>query len=314
VEEIRGAGILCNNYPHLDDTLESYRKRSSAPHSLGWLSGDWVDGGCWATVEGRAILAYMKLGQHEDALRAADVYMRWAEEYRQDAPFSQWGHNTNNPWQRENDDHTACDRPVAVMIDNFAPITCLLRGLFGYAADAEGLWITPSIPDDISELDQKDPAFFGGCRIYVEFRNEWAVPADGTALTADEHGRIFIPASLLPRGSAVKLTVSRNGTAVLTTQENQIEKPLTGNIDGLPDELAAIYRTCESLLADASSIGDPVQISRVREVMLAAEAASLRRRLPFDRHELRPMTEDKIQKIIELYDKTVLELYKGLNR
>ncbi|MBE6652538.1 MAG: hypothetical protein E7610_03855 [Ruminococcaceae bacterium] len=319
VPEIRGAGIICNNYPHLDDTLDSYRERTTAPHSLGWLSGDWVDGGCWATVEGRAILAYMKLGQHADAFRAADVYMRWAEEYRQDAPLSQWGHNQNNPWQKENADYSVCERPVSVMIDNFAPVTCLLRGLFQYAADAEGLWIIPSIPNDITELNQSHPVHFGGCRIYMRYHEEQNSPEDGTELTADACGRIFIPAELLPRGGAVTVTVGANGLSVLTPASTLASTAVTGDIEGLPVELTAVYRTCEAMLAEATDserVGSiraaSAHTARIREVLLAAEAAALRRRLPFDKHELRPMTEDKIQKIIELYDKTVLELYEGL--
>ena len=311
VPEIRSAGIICNNYPHLDDTPESYRKRSNAPHSLGWYSGDWVDGGCWATVEGRAILAYMKLGQHADAFRAADVYMRWAEEYRQDAPFSQWGHNKNNPWQRETDDYSVCERPVAVVIDNFAPVTCLLRGLFDYAADAAGLWLTPSIPDDITELKQSLPVCFGGCRIYVSYGKEQEAPVGGAELTADGRGRIFIPAELLPRGGAVAVTVGQNGHAVLTSADISVPAVVTGEIEGLPAELTAIYRACEAMLAETTH---PIRVARIKEVLLAAEAAALRRRLPFDRHELRPMTEEKIQRITELYDRTVLELYEGLKR
>ena len=305
VPEIRGAGILCNNYPHLDDTMDSYLKRSSAPHSLGWLSGDWVDGGCWATVEGRAILAYMKLGQHDDAFRAADVYMRWAEEYRQDAPFSQWGHNRNNPWQRENNDHTECSHPVSVMIDNFAPITCLLRGLFDYAADADGLRITPSIPDDITELNQTVPVYFGGCRIYITYGDGQNAPDDPStvSLSVDEQGRITIPAECLPRGGAVRLTLSRNGSASLCAVEAPDEETPTGDIEGLPEDLTAIYRACAATTANPA---------RVRELLLAIEAAALRRRLPFDRHELRPMTAEKQAQIIELYDRAVRELYGGL--
>ena len=78
VPGIRPAGTLCNNYPHLDDTLPSYRNHYSGPDSLGFKSGNWVDGGCWGTVEGRAILAYMRLGRPDDAYRAAEWYMRWA--------------------------------------------------------------------------------------------------------------------------------------------------------------------------------------------------------------------------------------------
>ncbi|MBO7403833.1 MAG: hypothetical protein J6V24_02625, partial [Clostridia bacterium] len=313
VPGIRPAGILCTNYPHLDDTLESYRKHTNAPHSLGWRSGDWVDGGCWATVEGRAILAYLKTGAYEDAFRSAGVYMKWAEEYRQDAPLSEWGFNTNNPWQQENDDHTVCQRPVSVMVDNFAPVTCLLRGLFGWDADADGLIVRPQIPESISSLHQHVPVTFGGCGIYVAYtggNGSLRAFLDGVPLPADEDGTVRISADLLPRGEEVCLTLDCSGGASpLTVRDLKREDALTGDIAGLPEDLAAIYRECAAALVDET---DPLHAAHLREILSAAETAALRRRLPFDRHELRPMTEEKTAQILNLYDQTVRELHEGL--
>lgn len=312
VPGIRSAGLLCNNYPHLDDTLMSYRNKTAGPHSLGWCSGDWVDGGCWATVEGRAILAYQKLGQYEDSFRAAGVCMRWADEYRQDAPFSQWGHNTNNPWQRESDDHSVCEHPVAIMIDNFAPVTCLLRGLFDYTADADGLWIKPQIPDDITELTQHEPIRFGGCRLWMTYRggNEPATAyLNDRELPVDEFGRIFLPAELLTRGEEFCLTIDRSGTGAACVSDIRRDSVPTGDIAGVPENLAAIYEECRNAL---DGTNDPDYAAQLREILLSVEAAALRRRLPFDKHDLRPMTDDKMQKIIAAYDKAVQELYDGL--
>ena len=314
VPKIRGAGILCCNWPHLDDTLESYRKHTSGPHSLGWRSGDWVDGGCWATVEGRAILAYMRLGETDDAFRAADWYMRWAKEYRQDAPFSEWGFNTNNPWQQENDEHTVCARPVSVMVDNFAPVTCLLRGLFGYTADAEGLTVRVQVPGDITEYSQRAPVYFGGCRIAVRFGEDGPVPADARELEADGTGRIFIPASLLPRGGNVCLSVSRRSRAKLygvpaeefLTGDGAAEDALSADV---PEDLGRMYEECGELLKTAD---DPLAAAQLGEILSAVREASERRRLPFAPHELRPMTEEKKAAIIALYDESARELYRGL--
>ena len=52
--------------------------------------------------------------------------------------------------------------------------------------------------------------------------------------------------------------------------------------------------------------------SQLREILSSVEAAALRRRLPFDRHELRPMTDEKRAQILNLYDQTARELYEGL--
>ena len=52
--------------------------------------------------------------------------------------------------------------------------------------------------------------------------------------------------------------------------------------------------------------------AQLKEVLSSVETAALRRRLPFDRHELRPMTDEKREQIVNLYDQTVRELYQGL--
>ena len=49
-----------------------------------------------------------------------------------------------------------------------------------------------------------------------------------------------------------------------------------------------------------------------RLALIEKSFAALRRRLPFDRHELRPMTAEKQAQIIELYDRAARELYGGL--
>lgn len=313
VEGIRPVGVICNNYPHLDDTYENYVQRRYGPDVCGFGSGNWVDGGCWATVEGRAILAYQKLGKYDDTFRAADWYMKWAEEYRQDAPLSQWGWNTNNPWSAENDDHTVCNRPAAVMIDNFASVTCLLRGLFGYTANADGLTVTPQIPDSITEYIQREPIRFGGCTVYPAYRRGDANPVvtvngrktDGL-LQPD--GSIFLPAELLPSGGEIFLGIDTSGSGE-EFRFAKNEPVLTGKTDGLPEELAEIYR---DVLRQLETENDPMRAAMLRETALSAEAAAERRKLPFDRHELRPMTEEKRSVIVSAYDNTVRELYKGL--
>ena len=313
VEGIRPAGVLCNNYPHLDDTLISYRSGSSGPDSLKpYCSGDWVDGGCWCTVEGRAILAYHKLGKYEDAYKAASYYMKWAEEYRQDEPLSQWGFNTRNQWQKENTEHTVIERPCAIMIDNFAAVTCLLRGMFDFAADAKGLSVKPQIPEDITKITQHEPLRFAGCSIYINY-----VGGDGPLhavlgsepLEIDENGRIQIPVSLFENQKEVCLSISRSGNAEsISVDVIQYVPEISGDIEGVPEDLRKIYEECREKLETAEG----KYAMQLREILLSTEAAAMRRKLPFDKHELRPMTADKIELIIGAYDNTVRELYKGL--
>ena len=311
VEGIRPAGVLCNNYPHLDDTYRSYELGTSGPDTLQIKSGDWVDGGCWATVEGRALLSYLRMGRYEDAYKAAAWYMRWNEEYRQDAPFTQWGLNTNNWWAQENDDYSVCKRPVAVMVDNFAAATCLLRGLFGYVSTAEGLMVETNVPAGIEEYHQHNPIYWGGCKVYISyFAGDKGIRATVNGKEVKANGKsVFLTENDLPRGGEVHLVIDCTGegkTAVLVKREDVI----TGDTEGVPADVKAIYDECAEQLKTEK---DPIRRMRLKEILLMTEAGAKRRKLPFDKFSLRPTTEDRIQGVINVYDGTVKKLYRGVN-
>lgn len=305
-EGIRPAGVLCTNYPHLDDTYRSYLDKHGDPHSLGWRSGDWVDGGCWGTVEGRAILAYISQGRYDDAFRAADYYMKWAEEYRMDAPLSQWGNNTNNPWQRENDDHTQCEYPVSVMIDNFAAVTCLLRGLFGIKAKAEGAYITPHIPDGVDTITVNRQYYYCGKEISIALydKNFKTASLNGISLRIDGK-TVFIPVGIaesLPETGNI-LEIGHGKPPVAIRKEQGIES------DGMPEDIRDICEKVRKLLSQG--VKQPEQ-TLLYDISLMIQAYTERLKLPFDRHQLRPMTDDKIEKIKRLYRDTIIELWNGL--
>ena len=84
---IRPFDFLMTNAPGLDD---SYVKWGHADGLEGFFRyGTWVNGGVWGTVEGRAILMYYPLGKFEDIRRSATRAMKWAKDFRMDAPWSQ---------------------------------------------------------------------------------------------------------------------------------------------------------------------------------------------------------------------------------
>ena len=311
VPGIRPAGTLCNNYPHLDDTYRSYELDTSGPDTLQIKSGDWVDGGCWGTVEGRGLLSYLRMGRFDDAYKAAAWYMRWNEEYRQDAPLTQWGWNSNNLWAQESDDFAACNRPVAVMVDNFAAATCLIRGLFGYVSTAEGLTVETNIPTDIAEYHQHNPIYWGRCKVYISYfagNGDIRATVNGRAVKA-EGKSVLLTEQDLPRGGEVHLVINRTGEGK-TVSLIKREDSLTGDIGGVPEDIRAIYGECAERLTTET---DPIRRMRLTEILLMAEAGAKRRKLPFDRFSLRPTTEERIQGIIDLYDGTVRKLYRGVN-
>ena len=131
--------------------------------------GDWVNGGCWGTVEGRAILGYYRVGAFEDVRRSAERAMKWAKEFRMDAPWSQRGENTNNSWS-DSTGHWQVGG-VAVMIDNFAIPAATIRGLFDYDYRFDRLILRPRVPGSITEYVQKEPVRFGEKTLYISCRN-----------------------------------------------------------------------------------------------------------------------------------------------
>ena len=302
VPEIRKAGLLCCNWPALDDTASHVL----APHELTVyhvLPGNWVNGGCWATAEGRNIIACMETGRSDTAFRAAEQYMKWAEDYRQDAPLSQWGENTCNCWQQENHDHSVIGRPVSVMIDNFASVTCLIRGLFSPRAESRGLELMNNLPADITEYSQNSPIFFGKAKLFIRAKNgehTAKLYLDGSLIcSADSEGHMFIPAELLTEGDH-DIYISSDGNDFAPPQPAYLSNEEKPDPAVLPPELAEIWRETEKA---SDSFG--------RTVHLMASAAALRRKLPFEKENFRPMTEEKKKAILQLYDESVKNAYNA---
>jgi hypothetical protein len=171
--------------------------------------------------------------------------------------------------------------------------------------------------DRCSAQDRDLHLYFNGCAIHLRYEGgDQAVAGnlEGTLLRADETGRIRIPASLLPRGEEVCLSLSRSGEAntyQITDHQTCTEEAsaFTGEIGDLPDDLVHIYAECTERLKTAD---DPDLRAQLGEILSSVKAACGRREIPFDCHELRPMTDEKRAAILNLYDQTVRELYQGL--
>ena len=302
VPEIRTAGLLCANYPSLDDAAFHVLTPDDKDDYL-YEGGNWVNGGCWATVEGRNIIACLENNRAETAFRAAGEYMKWALDYRQDAPLAQWGKNTCNIWQKENEDHSVIGRPVSVMIDNFAPVTCLIRGLFSPKAYADRLELMLNLPKDISLYEQKAPVFFGASKLFLRGQtgNGPAVAyLDGERIfRADAEGHISVPAELLADGEH-DLYITSDGKGYVPPRA-QFSSPA----EDPPPFTEGILK---KILSDTANSAVPEE----QTVYRMALAAVLRRRLPFDKEFFRPMTAEKKQAIIALYDEAAISAYEAI--
>ncbi|MBR5520257.1 MAG: hypothetical protein IKU55_06020, partial [Clostridia bacterium] len=270
VEGIRPYKVLCNNYPSMDDTPDHQLGETIRPHDFIY-GGNWVNGGCWSTVEGRAIIAYMDSGHPDDAFAAADYYMRWNADYRMDQPLTQWGKNEQNYWQKENEDHSVIKYPVGVMLDGFGPVTGLLRSLFSYVASAEGLALKVNLPQSITDYTQKEPFFYGGCRVALRVANGSATPvAYCNGVRVAEGMELFLPIELFGKEAIEIFIDCRNEGYAPVALASNAEAPET-ELTALPQDLQEIYReySCED-----SELAHTV----CAMVYVAAE----RRKLPFD--------------------------------
>ncbi|MEZ5106390.1 MAG: hypothetical protein R2757_17945 [Draconibacterium sp.] len=165
---IRPFDFLLTNAPGLDDTYGGWGRTSGEGLQGFWKFGDWVNGGVWGTVEGRAILMYYQLGKFEDIRRSAVRAMKWAKDFRMDAPWSQQGENINNPWSDSGKFRVG---GVAVMVDNFAIPAATIRGLFDYDYRSDKLILRPRIPGTITKFVQNEPVRFGEKKLYLSCLN-----------------------------------------------------------------------------------------------------------------------------------------------
>ena len=205
--EIRPFDFLLTNAPGLDDTYVSYGSSSGEGIRGFWKFGDWVNGGVWGTVEGRAILMYYRLGKFEDIRRSAYRAMKWAKDFRMDAPWSQRGENTNNPWS---DSGKHRNGSVAVMIDNFAIPAATIRGLFDYDYKSDRLILRPRIPGSITKYVQKQSVRFGEKKLYISCINGGpnvkSVKINGKAIKGSTPEEVILIYDEIPAVAKIEIT------------------------------------------------------------------------------------------------------------
>ncbi len=145
---LRPHAFIIANCPSLDDMYEP-------PTSWLWSFGTWVNGGHWSTCEGRMVMAYYRLGKHEDVRRSMQHLLTFARRWRMDNPLVKFGSDVYQP-----------NEPINLCYDTFAPAAAMIRGLFEYLYQAEGLTILPHVPPGIARLEQRFPIRLGTKRLY----------------------------------------------------------------------------------------------------------------------------------------------------
>lgn len=124
-----------------------------------------------------------------------------------DAPWSQRGENTSNPWSDKGKFRVG---GVAVMVDNFAIPAATIRGLFDYDYKSDRLIIRPRVPGSITLYQQKEPVHFGKKRIFLTCVNGGpvlkSVKINGKSISFSSAEELELLYENLPDSADVKIT------------------------------------------------------------------------------------------------------------
>lgn len=315
--EIRPFDFLLTNAPGLDDTYMNWGGRKLENI---WAFGQWVNGGVWGTVEGRAILMYYRLGKFEDIRRSAIRAMKWAKDFRMDAPWSQRGENTNNPWSDAGKFQVG---GVAVMIDNFAIPAATIRGLFDYDYRSDRIILRPRVPATITQYTQKEPVIFGEKKLYLSCNNGGpnvkSVTINGKVMKTESSDEVDLLYNELPTDAKIEITTTggwpkESTTSVYPdvpalfagkTSEEQVSAEL-------PDSLKrpfAVLSTMEKLLTKET--GTDYDKAFINTAIKSFEAYQVRTTLDPGAGYYRTITPDRRIAIDKFYAQAALMMYNG---
>jgi hypothetical protein len=313
---IRPFAFLLTNAPGLDDTYGAWGNSSGRGIDGFWIFGDWVNGGAWGTVEGRAILMYYRLGKFEDIRRSANRAMRWAKDFRMDAPWSQQGENTNNPWSDKGKFRIG---GVAVMVDNFAVPAATIRGLFDYEYKSDRLILRPRIPGSILKYSQNEPVRFGKKKIWLTCLNGGpvvqSVKINGKNISFDSDLEISLVYNELPDEAKIEVTTTGSWPTEKSTSvypENPSLSSKYNTTAAMPEKLAKPYSQLIEMKKQLAAIpGSEHEIAFLNETIQACEDCRIRLTLETGPGYYREITSERRQGIIDFYEQAALTMYTG---
>jgi len=315
---IRPFDFLLTNAPGLDDTYGAWGRTSGKGLEGFWTFGEWVNGGVWGTVEGRAILMYYRLGKFEDIGRSATRAMKWAKDFRMDAPWSQQGENTSNPWSDKGKFRVG---GVAVMVDNFAIPAATIRGLFDYDYRADRLIIRPRIPGSITQFTQNEPIRFGDKKIFVSCNNGGpdvnSVKINGESMKVSSASEVSLIYNELPQEAKIEITTGGGWPKEISNADYPKIPALTtefGNTDSLnlPESLKKSYATVLSLNKSLANQADAdYDRAFLSEVLKSYEDCGIRFGMDPGPGHYRPITPERKDGINKFYEQTALSMYNG---
>ena len=317
---IRPFDFLLTNAPGLDDTYWGWGRTSGQGFEGFKRFGDWVNGGAWGTAEGRAILMYDRLRKFEDVRRSASRAMRWAKDFRMDAPWSQRGENTSNPWF---DTGRFQVGGVSVMIDNFAIPAATIRGLFDFEYRSDRLILRPRIPGTITRYAQKEPVRFGSKALYLSCHNGGprvaSVKVNGQRWTTWSPDEVVLPYEELPVDANVEIATEGGWPRESPTTAYPVFPALVPGIGAaayvpapLPESLRAPFAVLVKMKSLMTNEHDAdAERAFVDEAVQSCEACGVRAVMDPGPGYYRAITPQRKAGVDKFYERAALSMYKG---
>ena len=317
---IRPFDFLLTNAPGLDDTYGGWGKTSGKGLEGFWQFGDWVNGGVWGTVEGRAILMYYRLGKFEDIRRSATRAMKWAKDFRMDAPWSQQGENSHNPWSDSGKFRVG---GVAVMVDNFAIPAATIRGLFDCEYRSDRLILRPRIPGTITQYSQKEPVRFGEKMVYLSCNNGGSkvksVSINGKLMRTHSTDEVALLFKELPAEAKIEITTEGGWPGNSSTSDYPTNPSLlTETVNNikvsaeLPESLRVPFNSLSAMKSSLANEPDAVyEKAFVVEAIQSCEDYRSRLSLETGPGYYRLITPERKDGINKFYEQAALTMYNG---
>jgi len=322
--QIRPFDFLLTNAPGLDDTYWNWGNTEGEGMGGFHKYGTWVNGGVWGTVEGRVILMYYRLGKFDDIFRSASRAMKWAKDFRMDAPWSQFGENTDNPWSDTGKFQVG---GVAVMIDNFAIPAATVRGLFDYEYRFNSIILRPRIPGSITYYEQKEPVRFGDKILFLSCNNGGPevseVTVNGEEMVITDPDELVLYYDDLPEDAQIEITTT-GGWNGKSSDELDKKYPQTPALmseqvqnamkeASLPESLEEPFAVLSGMKERLAKVkGADFEKSFVDAAIKACDACRVRAAIDPGQGYFRQVTPQREEGINLFYEQTALMLYNGL--
>ncbi len=305
---LRPHDLLITNYPSLDDTYVAWDNPN--PGEL-FEYGRWVNGGFWATMEARAIMAYYRVGRYEDIRRSNLQCMKFVGDFQMDAPLTQFG---NDIWFK--------DRQTNLCIDALGVPAATVRGLFEYVYKADSLTLYPHVPSLIQEYVQKEPIRFGEKRIQIRVINggpkikSLKVNDDEWKVTTPDH--VTLDYGKLPKNARVEIEMTGGWPAAASGRQPSDDKsaemaPPEIKPAELPENMRKQYDMAVAMqIKMCGKPGFNFERAYLDEIIKAYDAYQTRASRDASGYYPK-MTPEKRAAILKMYEDTATNLFKGFD-